>query len=91
MVTRMRDQPRGQPGNPGQFATRTGTVTPNQHARLANQATQPAVECPHCGYDDCDSECVQCANPDCDGLIDDGEGYDGYCGTCADQRADTYD
>lgn len=26
-----------------------------------------------------------CANQECDGLTDDGEGWDGYCGTCADR------
>ncbi|ATL72506.1 hypothetical protein [Nocardia terpenica] len=27
-----------------------------------------------------------CATADCAELLDDGEGYDGYCGTCADRR-----
>lgn len=27
-----------------------------------------------------------CATEGCDGAIDDGEGYDGYCGNCADRR-----
>lgn len=26
-----------------------------------------------------------CANQECDGLTDDGEGWNGYCGTCADR------
>ena len=26
-----------------------------------------------------------CANPECDGLTDNGEGWNGYCGTCADR------
>lgn len=28
----------------------------------------------------------KCATPDCDGAMDDGEGFDGYCGNCADRR-----
>lgn len=35
------------------------------------------------GYDDGDA----CRTEECDGKTDDGEGYDGYCGNCADRGA----
>lgn len=42
----------------------------------------PARLCPQCDH---------CATPGCTASLEDGEGFDGYCGSCADRRDHLYD
>lgn len=44
--------------------------------------TAGGVYLDYCGHDDED----RCDTPGCDGRTDDGEGWDGYCGNCADKK-----
>ncbi len=44
--------------------------------------TGPARLCPQCDH---------CAAEGCTAGLDDGEGFDGYCGNCADRRDHLYD
>lgn len=46
--------------------------------------TSATTDIEHPDPDD-DWDDLSCDTPACDGRLDDGEGYDGYCGNCADQ------
>lgn len=86
-TTILRNKEAGRPGNGGLFASHE-----HSEPECASLPTEAAPECVECGRDaekmgelcaECQAE-LHCR--DCGERNDNGEGYDGYCGNCADKR-----